>query len=150
VARAHNPDAVIEKVLARFKDTSEDQVGRCRATLVLEPELAPLERALTDGNFTAIVADRLTSVERRNELLAGRIVITRDAASYIDDAPVLEFGIIGLDALGSDIYIGPTLPESATAQVISKAFLDFGLGNERGAYLLLLHPERRHVFRRLS
>ena len=78
------------------------------------------------------------------------MLITRNAAGYLDDAPVLEFGIIGLDALAGDIYVGPTLPESATATLISTAFLDFDLGKERGAYLLLLHPAGRHVFRRLS
>jgi len=79
-----------------------------------------------------------------------RVLVTRSAPVLLDEAPVLDMGIIGLDALGCDIYVGPTLPESATTTLISKESLDFDLGNERSAYLLLLHPELRHVFRRLS
>jgi hypothetical protein len=37
-----------------------------------------------------------------------------------------------------------------TAQLISRAVADFGLVSERGGWVLVLHPDGQHVFRRAS
>lgn len=70
-------------------------------------------------------------------------------AGFLDDAPVLDYGIIGLDALP---VIDPTseYKENRTAQLISKAILDFDLVSERCGFALMLKQDGHHVFRRLG
>jgi hypothetical protein len=146
---SHNPDAIIHGILSRFADKERGHTGQSRATLVLEPALCALAPALQDANFLVVVPADLSTFSLRRELLSGRVLVTRNTLKFLYDAPIFDAGIVGLDAL-ADIYIAPTLWESQTAMVISKGFLEFDIAGERGPFLLLLHPEGRHVFRRLS
>lgn len=101
---------------------SVEGAGFCRATLVLEPELCPLERALKGADFTVVLPDDTVLLKHRKLVLAGRTLITRNTAAFLDDAPGFNAGIIGLDAL-AHIHIGPTFRECATAVTIFQGLL---------------------------
>jgi hypothetical protein len=140
------PDAVISRVLARFeKDVTTDKTDGTRAALVLDESVCFLASALRDANFQIIKLSHDTDSEMRKDLLAHRIVVTKETAPYLDDA----HGIVGLDAFaGLDASLEHA--ENKTAQAISKAVSEFGLSFQRSAYVLMLHPRGEHVFQRIG
>jgi hypothetical protein len=146
-----DPDKVIARVLARFHhdDIPPEKTGGTRATVVLDVSVCFLANALKDANFQILALNSAVDPDARRDLFAHRIVVTKRTAEYLDDAPVLDYGVIGLDALpgldGSDRY-----NENETAQMISKAVAEFGLAFERAAYVLMLHPSGKHVFQRIG
>jgi len=145
-----DPDDIIGRVLARFHqdDAATERTGGTRAALVLDDSVAFLSHALKAANFQVIALTNANSEACKN-LLAHRIVVTRETPPYVDDAPVLDYGVIGLDALPS-LDAPLTYDDNPTAQMISKAVADFGLAFERSAYVLMLHPSGNHVFRRIA
>jgi hypothetical protein len=98
---ARDPDAVIARVLARFHDdAAKGKAGATRATLVLDTTVCFLSSALRAANFQVVdVGDHADDFESRRRLLAHRIVVTKNTSDYLDLAPVLDLGIIGIDAL---------------------------------------------------
>ncbi len=145
-------DEIIEQVFARFqRKVDEPEVGHARATLVLHERVAFLCSPLEEANFHTVIADnRLDEdFEIRMVLLSHRMLVTRNTEDFLDDAPVLDYGIIGLDALP---VIDPAAEykTNRTAQLISKAILDYDLTSERCGFVLVLRQNGHHVFRRLA
>jgi hypothetical protein len=146
----HDPDALIRRVLGPLVHTETTEYvrrGSRRAVLVLDETTAVLARSLKDANFWALTAPQGMSVNDfrvREQLLIGRILVTRNTPDYLDDAPVLDYGIIGLDALPmvstSDTYLG-----SATAKMISRAVTRHRLASRPPAWVIMLVPEGAHV-----
>jgi len=136
-----DPDEVIGRVLARFQhgDVATERTGGTRAALVLDPSARFLSDALKDANFQVIALSSDADSEARKNLLAHRIVVTKETTPYLDDAPVLDYGVVGLDALGG-LDASLEYAENMIAQVISKAVAEFGLTFERSAYVIMLHP----------
>jgi hypothetical protein len=93
--------------------------------------------------------DCATDFETRRNMLSHRIVVTRSTSDYLDLAPVLDMGVIGLDALprthGETEYA-----HNPTAHLISRAVAEFGLVGQRGGWVILLHPDGKHAFRRID
>jgi hypothetical protein len=141
-----DPDAVIARVLARFEHDLGDKPGSTRATLVLDVSVCFLESALKDANFQVIALNSAVDPDARRDLFAHRIVVTKRTAEYLLDAPVLDYGVIGMDALA---WLDASLDhaENRTAQMISEAIAEFGIASKRSAYVLMLHPSGKHVFR---
>jgi hypothetical protein len=145
-----DPDEVITGVLSRFqKEVATEKTGGTRAVLVLDPSVSFLSHALKDANFQVVALSSEADSEARKNILAHRIVVTKDTPPYLDDAPVFDYGVVGLDAF-ADLDAALTYAENPTAQMISKAVSEFGLAAERSAYVLLLHPGGEHVFRRIG
>jgi hypothetical protein len=146
-----DPNEIIDRVLARFQkgDFATERTGGTRAALVLDPSVRFLLDALKDGNFQVIALSGDADSEARRNMLAHRIVVTKETPPYLDDAPVLDYGIVGLDAFAG-LDASPTYDENPTAQIISKAVAEFGLPFERSAYVLMLHPGGKQVFRRIG
>ena len=142
-------DPIVRSILIRFVSKPGDAPRHRRPTLVLDGPLLALAEPLREANFIVIVGEGLDDFERRRALLSGRIIVTENSTDFIDDAPVMEFGVIGLDAMPRSASAAP-LPENEMARMISSAFMNYTLGEERGPYLMLLHDSGHHVFRRLS
>jgi hypothetical protein len=118
---------------------------------VLHENVRFLGNSLTEANFHVVITDsRLDEdFDTRMAVLSHRLLITKNTAAYIDDAPVLDYGIIELDALP---FINPAVEykTNRTAQLISHAILDFDLVLERCGLLLMLKQDGNHVFKRLG
>jgi hypothetical protein len=136
-------------LLARFQHEGT-RAGATRATLVLDKSVSFLAGALREANFQIVeLRDQATDFETRRNMLSHRIVVTRSTSDYLDLAPVLDCGVLGLDALPKTH--GETEYEhNPTAQLISRAVAEFGLVSERGGWVLVLHPDGQQVFRRVD
>lgn len=147
----HDSAAIIERVLARFKaKEAAEKVGMARATIVVDENIASLAPALREANFRVITPSKgLSDHEIKQNLLAHRMLVTNNTKDFLDDAPVLDYGIIGLEALR---FVDPAseYKDNKTAQMISKAVSDFDLVSERSGYVLMLRSDGKHVFRRLG
>ena len=141
-------DAIIARVLGRYGNEDAEKHRKSRAVLILDATTAVLERALREANVHVIMG-RTDTWDSRQELLAHRMLVTKSTAGYLDDAPVLDYGIIGLDALPT-IGTSPNFDVNATARMISIAISDWRLPTERSGFVIMLHPEGRHVFRRID
>jgi len=144
-----DPDAMIARVLARYKESAE-KAGMARATLVVDENVNFLEGPLKEANFHIIAPHKgMDDFEIKKVMLAHRVIVTKNTRDFLEDAPVLDYGIIGLEALP---FIDPAkdYKDNQTAQMISKAVSEFSLISERSGFVLMLHPNGRHVFRRLG
>jgi hypothetical protein len=147
----HDPDAIIQRVLGPLvhTDTAEYvRKGSRRAVLVLDDSVSFLAPALRVANFWAFRAPpgvTLADFAMRDILLARRILITRNAPDYLDDAPVLDFAIIGLDAL-PEVFTSDTYLGSATVKMLSRAVTRHRLASRPPAWITMLVPEGEHVF----
>jgi len=148
-----DPDAVISHVLARFHRDDErtsGSAGSTRAMLVLDDGVGYLKAALGDANFQVVdLTNHASDIETRTHLMSHRMLVTKNTADFLDLAPVLDTGIIGLDALPRlhgevEYYNNPTV------QLISRAAAEFGLVGQRGGWVILLHPDGKHAFRRIE
>jgi len=146
------PEETIHAILGKF--VAEEHPSRCqkpaRQVLVLDDDVTELAPALSEANFRVIQA---SASELSFDDLAGtlghRILVTRKTQDcYIEHAPIHEYGILGLDALP---HIDPSqsFATNTTAQLLSRAFLEHQLGFEL-SFVLMLHPQGRHVFRRIG
>ena len=86
---------------------------------------------------------------RKKVLLAHRILVTKNTKDFLADAPVLDYGIIGLEALPF-VYPSNEFKSNLTAQMISKAVSEHSMIAERTGFVLMLKPNGKHVFRRLG
>ncbi len=148
--RRRDPDAVISRALARYyhdEDVRQEPAGT-RATLVVDKSVCFLANSLKDANFQVVdLAD--ADFETRKKFLAHRMVVTQTTPEFLDDASVLDLGIIGLDALPI-LHAETSYADNTTAQMISKAVSDYSLSSERSGWVLMLHPSGKHVFRRIE
>jgi hypothetical protein len=145
----HDADAIVRRVLGRYLDAQEAamrRTGSTRCTLVVDATTDGLAAALGDANFHVVRAgSALLGYEERRTLLSHRILITTETASYHADAPVLDFGVVGLDALAV-VDAAETYSENTTALLISSAVTERHLISVRGGWVLMLVPNGEHVF----
>ena len=153
----HDPQAIIQGVLSDFLRLDAPQTtpfgrGSRRGVLVLDETTAFLEAALTEANFWVVSPPRemsLSDFETRAQLLTGRILVTRTTTPYLDHAPVLDYGVIGLDALSTlattETYVG-----NATVKLISRAVTRFRLASKGPAWVIMMVEDGEHVFERLE
>ncbi len=153
----HDPQAIIQRVLSDFLRLDAHRTilfhrGSRRGVLVLDGTTAFLEAALTEANFRVVLPPREMSLgdfETRALLLTGRILVTRTTTPYLEDAPVLDFSIIGVDALPvlttTDTYVG-----NPTATLISKAVTRHHLVSTSPAWVIMLVEDGEHAFERLE
>lgn len=142
---------MIARVLARYLDKqATDKSGMARATLVVDENVSFLEPPLKEANFHIITPHKgMDDFEIKKVLLAHRVIVTKNTKDFLADAPVLDYGIIGLEALP---FVDPAkdYKDNKTAQMISKAVSEHNLISEHTGFVLMLHPSGRHVFRRLG
>ena len=114
---------------------------------MLDNSTAVLAAALKDANFWAVrvpTGMSLAAFETRDLALSGRILVTSDTEAYIDDAPVLDYGIIGLDALGV-MHAGEGYADNTTVKMLSRAVTRHRLASRSPAWVIMLVPEGEHV-----
>jgi hypothetical protein len=146
----HDPDSIIARVLGRYLDRHPpEKARRPRTVLVLGRGLAALEPALREAHFRVAVPTSLEDRAIREAYLGNNILVTKNAAAFLNDAQALDFGIVGLDALPV-VDTSPKWNDNATAQMILDGVCKFNLHHERGAWVLMLHPGGEHVFMRLD
>jgi hypothetical protein len=150
-ALEQSPDEIIAAVLHRFvthETSSENRISR--RVLVVDDDLEDLAPALVAANFRVVRASvSELSADELGSVLGQRVLVTRETQGhYINYAPIHEFGIIGLDAL-PHIDHSRDYATNATAQLLSRAFLEHKLAS-RLSFVLLLHPEGLHAFHNLE
>jgi hypothetical protein len=140
-------EEIAEAILGSIRLT---RAGRsARGVLVLTKELAFLEGALAEADFHVLVApDDVGDFDAKTALLAMRILVTTGPAAFLDDAPVLDYGVISLEALPA-LDQAPDLADNTTARMISTAITDLDLLAEPGGFLVELLPEAEHRLQRL-
>jgi len=91
----------------------------------------------------------LKDFDIREALLSHRILVTRNTPDFLADAPVLDYGIIGLEALP---FIDPdkSCGRNPTAKMISEAVTEHDLASKRAGYVVMLMPDGRHEYRDLG
>lgn len=108
-----------------------------------------LEHPLEQANFHVDTPEKgLDDAKIKKRMLGKRALVTRNTRDFLADAPVYDYGIIGLEAVAVDI--APTYAQSKTAQLISEAYSKFKLHSKRTGFVLMLKPDGNHVFRRLG
>ena len=146
----HEADAIVARVLSRFRRKESTRVGMARAVLVVDENVEVLVSAFKEANFRVLVPPKgMKDPDIKRLLLEHRIIVTKNTADFLDDAPVFEYGIIGLEALS---FIDPakTYKENQTVQLISKAISEFSLISGRPGFVLMVKPNGKHVFKRLD
>ena len=147
------PDSeeIIQRVLGPYLDGGDPahviRRGSRRCVLLLDNSTAVLAAALKDANFWAVrvpTGMSLAAFETRDLALSGRILVTSDTEAYIDDAPVLDYGIIGLDALGV-MHAGEGYADNTTVKMLSRAVTRHRLASRSPAGVIMLVPEGEHV-----
>lgn len=145
------PDEIIARVLGRYLDPpSTMKTGMARATLVVDENVAFLVNPLEEANFHVFTPDKgMSDFNIKKKLLSHRILVTKNTKDFLADAPVLDYGIIGLDALP---FVDPSAEyrTNETAKIISQAVSDFSLVAERTGFVIMLRPDGNHTFRRLG
>lgn len=145
----HDPDAIIADVLSRFKQDPIKR-GMARATLVLDEGVSILESSLKEANFLVVVPRKgMADFETKKALLSHRVLVTDSTKDFLDDAPVLDYGIIGIEALRF-VDSSPIYRENHTAQLISKAVSEFNLISMRSGFVLMLKDDGGHHFKRID
>lgn len=143
----NNP--TIRRILARFKQ-SRYIPGMARTTLVIDENVNFLGKPLEEANLKIIQPQKgLKDSEIKKELLTHRILVTKNTKDFITDSPILEYGIIGLEALPF-IDSSQTYKDNKTAKMISKAISDFDLVSIKSGFLLLLRSNGKHVFKKIA
>lgn len=144
-------DAIVARVLERYKEAKViEKTGMARATLVVDENVDFLAAPLQEANFHVLKPPKgMDDFEIKKVLLAHRILVTKNTKDFLADAPVLDYGIIGLEALP---FVDPSneFKSNLTAQMISKAVSEHSLIAERTGFVLMLKPNGKHVFRRLG
>lgn len=144
-----DPDSIVNRVLARYQ-AGTVRVGTARATLVVDEDVECLVSALKEANFRVLAPKAgLKDFDIREALLSHRILVTRNTPDFLADAPVLDYGIIGLEALP---FIDPdkSCGRNPTAKMISEAVTEHDLASKRAGYVVMLMPDGRHEYRDLG
>jgi hypothetical protein len=102
-----------------------------RPILVVDASLSFLEPPLKEANLRVVVPrDGTLEPVIKSELLPHRILVTRNTEGFLDDAPIHEYGIIGLEGLPL-VDMASELAQNETAKLISRAVSGFDLGSHR-------------------
>ena len=145
-------DAIVAQILGHYKDAGAIlKTGMARATLVVDENVDFLAAPLQEADFRVLGSppNGMADFEVKKVLLAHRILVTKNTEGFLADAPVLDYGIIGLDALPF-VYQSNELGSNPTARMISDVLSEQGLEHERYGFVLMLKPNGKHVFRRLG
>ena len=143
-------DEIIGRVLGRSLKEGAVKTGMARGFLVVDENVAFLESALEQANFHVDTPDKgLSDAKIKKRMLGKRVLVTKNTKDFLGDAPVYDYGIIGLEALP---FIDPaaSYAQNTTAQLISEAYREFELHSERSGFVLMLRPDGAHVFKRLG
>jgi hypothetical protein len=134
--------AIAKQILARKT--------MARGVVVLDVDLFGLESALIEANIKVVkLSAEWSEADFKESLLSHRIIVTRNPGSFVDDAPVYEYGVIALDKLGS-IDSPPSYRTNKTVQLLSKAMGQYGLWAKGAKFLLELREDGSHVLKELS
>ena len=115
-----------------------------RGVVVLDEGLWGLEKALRDANILVVkLPTGLDDEEIKESLLSFRIMVTKNPADFIDDAPVYEYGIIALNKLKAIDY-APSYRKNKTVQLISRAMSWYKLWAKGAKFLLELREDGKH------
>jgi hypothetical protein len=121
-----------------------------RGVLVVDEDVQALASALRGANIKVVVLPPETKDEKiKEELLYHRIMVTRNSADFIHDAPIHEYGVISLANL-SVVDTAPEYAKNKTAQMISKALSDYNLWSKGAKFLLELRENDDHSLCELS
>ena len=143
-------DEIICQVLGRHLKEGTLKVGMARGFLVVDENVSFLEHPLEQANFHVDTPDKgLSDAKIKKRMLGNRVLVTKNTKDFLDDAPVYDYGIIGLEAL-SFVDPAPKYEQNKTAQMISSAYREFELHSERSGFVLMLRPDGNHLFKRLG
>jgi hypothetical protein len=121
-----------------------------RGVLVVDEDVQALASALRGANIKVVVPPSGMKDEKiKEELLYHRIIVTRNSADFIHDAPIHEYGVISLANL-SFVDSNPEYAKNKTAQMISKALSDYSLWSKGAKFLLELSDDGNHGLRELE
>ena len=145
-------DAIIARVLRPWLDGERPEKTRPQRNLtVLDRRLAPrsaveaLGAALKEARFGVAINGLLGDHDVRGALLGHRIVVTRDTPGFLADAPAMNYGVIGLDALPT-VDTSPVWGRNLAVQMVVDAYREFGLASRLAAWVVMLHPVGKHRF----
>lgn len=142
-------DEIISSIIARFKETTSEHRSMARASLVLDENINHLAGPLREANFRVRIPKKgMTDQDIKELMLDGAIFVTNNTKDFVDDAPIYDYGIIGLEA----IYIDSASEyrKNTTAQAISRAVIDYAIPSMKTKFLLLLRPNGKHFFRQIG
>lgn len=105
--------------------------------------------ALKDANSKIVTTAGWCERDIKELLLPHRLMVTKNPAAFVTDAPVHEFGIISLDGPAT-LDSSPSYTTNRTVQLLSKAISWYGLWTKGARFLLELHDDGNHALRELS
>ena len=148
IKESREADALIERILSRyFAGKPVEKKSMARTRLVVDENVNYLAQPLKEANLQVTTPPAGMDDETiKQMLLSGRILVTKNTKDFVTDAPILEYGIIGLEALPF-IDSSKTYKDNKTAQMISRAISRYNLKAKHSGFILMLHPNGRHVLR---
>jgi hypothetical protein len=109
-----------------------------RGVLVVD-DVQTLASALRGANIKVVVPPSGMKDEKiKEDLLFHRIIVTRNSADFIHDAPIHDYGIISLANLPF-VDSTPEYAKNKTAQMISKALSDYSLWSKGAKFRASAH-----------
>ena len=104
-----------------------DRSTMARGVIVLDETVAGLAAALREANIKVVeIPAGMTDAVIRQNYLHHRIVVTRNTKTFLDEAPIHEYGIVSLEGL-SLIDEHLSFADNRTARLISHEISAFGL-----------------------
>lgn len=121
-----------------------DRSAMARGVIVLDENVAELAPALREANIRVVEmsAGTADAVIRQNYLFH-RILVTRNAKDYLEEAPIHEYGIVSLEKL-TFIDPSPSFATNKTARLISQVISAYGLWAKGAKFLLELRDDGKH------
>ena len=142
-------ERIIASILQRYQEQTS-KTGMARGFLVIDENVSYLEKPLEQANFHVLVPTAgLEDSEIKKTLLGNRVLVTKNTKDFLDDAPVYDYGIIGLEALPF-IDSEKTYADNKTAKMISQAYSHFNLHSKKHGFVLMLRENGKHVLRDLE
>lgn len=121
-----------------------------RGVLVLDENVLGLAPALMEANIKVVkIPAGVKDAEIIQNYLYHRIIVTKNAKDFLEEAPVHEFGIISLEGL-KFLDSSPSFSVNKTARLISQAISEYGLWTKGAKFLLELREDGKHVLRELG
>jgi len=121
-----------------------------RGKIVVDENVSQLVPALKGMNFyVSIPKSGTPDEEMLNDLLFGRIFVTRNTKDFLKYAPMFNIGIISLEGLDFiDDEKDPT--KNRTTALISEAIMQYKLWSKNDGFLLELKKNEKHKFTALK
>ena len=133
----------------RVEKLSSNKVSMSLGTLVVDENLRQLIQPLGALNIKVVSPPQgMSDEDIKSAILSHRIIVTKNAKDFIDDASIHEYGIIALEDLG---FIDHTQDgTNTTARIVSKAIQKYSLWSKAHGFILILKPSGKHLFRNLT